>query len=649
MSVRQSRYLRERFNAIGVSKNLAAALAAEVSRYVRDSGPEWTVNRLKLLKTAFLRRIAGETYSLPYVATRKDALGPVPKGPFGVLWNATQVSDMTSISVALNCMMVYSTLIAEKVTPKQWKKFHDSMCRSEPEQNNVQKVLDLLRVPKWMRVDTTVALEQFEQFVVRKGYSPQYVSKALSEFIESDTGMALWEEYPQYKQSFNTLRDAVDSRIRWDDMFNYHPELNSQTTVDPVGRLGCTQEPGYKLRVFANPNICHQVAMSRMKGQLFNLLRKVNWDCTYNQSNGTDWVRAQLNQGKKVFSIDLSDATNNFPLVVQLKVLREIGVSEEDVELFHRLSRAPWSSTHEVPGRTYRWTVGQPLGLGPSFAAFALSHGVLVHSIARACRVTDCFRVLGDDIVISEETVATKYLEAMQLLGVPISKDKTICSTSFAEFAGKLVSRDGILAGLKWRAPSDRSFLDVVRLLGPRSFALLTPRQRRVATFISVLPEPRGFGWNPLGIPFQKRFQVLEAFEALTSESERTYFPLERRWLKIRLKLEQPYFKLHFTWYPQGSVWESPIGKASEKSGREPTPVGSGYHLLSIAEMTGCNLKLPDRVLTPELRRELRNRGFTTLTPTTDPRGLTPLEDLESRITKLQLTLEQLGLMSLVS
>jgi len=649
MSVRQSRYLRERFYAIGVSKNLAAALSAEVSRFIEESGPEWTVNRLKLLKTGFLRRIAGETYSLPYVATRKDALGPVPKGPFGVLWNATQVSDMTSISKALNCMMVYSTLISEQVTPKQWEKFHDSMCRSEPEQLNVQRVLDSLRIPKWMRVDSSVALEQFERFVVRKGYAPKYVSKALSEFVESDTGMALWEEFPQYKQSFNTLSGPVDSRIRWDDMFGYHPELNSRTTVDPVGRLGVSQEPGYKLRVFANPNICHQVAMSRLKGQLFDLLQKANWDCTFNQSYGTDWVRQQLAQGKKVFSIDLSDATNNFPLVVQLKVLRAIGASEEDVELFHRLSKAPWSSTHEQPSKTYRWTVGQPLGLGPSFAAFALTHGVLVHSIARACRVTDCFRVLGDDIVISEEQVATRYLETMQLLGVPISKDKTICSDSFAEFAGKLVSRDGILAGLKWRQPSDRSFLDVVRLLGPRSFALLTPRQKRVATFMSLLPEPRGFGWNPLGIPLQKRLQVLDAFEELTDEPERNYFPLERRWLKVRLGLEQNYFKLHFKTFPQGSFWDNPTGKASELGSREPTPVGSGMHLLSIAEMTGSNLKLPDRVLTPSFRKELRKRGFITLTPTTDPRGLNPLQGLELKITKLRFNLEQLGLTSLVS
>lgn len=643
MSVRHASYLRGRFVAIGVSKNLAGALAAQVSQWARESGQEWTVNRLKLLKTAFLRRIAGETYSLPYVATRKDSQGAIPKGPFGVLWNEVNVTDIKTISRALNCMMVYSTFHAEIVTPKQWEKFHLSMTRALPDPVALGGVISLLHIPKWMRVERDIGLETIEEFVVRKGYSPKYVSDAIQAFVESGTGMALWEEFPQYQKAFNTVASPIDSRIRHDDYFGYHEPLDSRTTWEPIGTLGVTQEPGYKLRVFANPNICHQLAMSRLKRQLFSLLRRVRWDCTFNQSDGTDWVRAQLNLGRKVFSIDLSDATNNFPLEVQLNILREIGCAREDVQLFHHLSRAPWRSTHEGKGHFYRWTVGQPLGLGPSFAAFALAHGVLVHSIARANRVTDCFRVLGDDIVISDEQVASDYLDAIAKLGIPISKDKTIVSSTFAEFAGKVVSRDGILAGLKWREPSDRSFIDVVRLLGPRSLSLLRQRQRRVADVLSVLPEPEGFGWNPRGIPLKSRLQALQEWNELTIEPERTYFPLQRGWNKVRRGLEQPYFKLRFDHVPEGSWRDVPSGKASAQGSHEPTPVGSGMHLLSISEMTGSTLKLPDSAVSPYLKRELKRRGFTTLTSTTDPRGLNPLEGLELKITKLQFTLEQLG------
>lgn len=649
MSLRSGKHLRDRFEAIGVSKNLAAALTAEVSRWVEESGLEWTVNRLKLLKTGFLRRIAGESYTLPYVATRLDALGPVPKGPFGVLWNDVSVSDMTSISRVLNALMVYSTFKADRVTPKQWKKFHESATRAQPDQEHLREVVDSLKIPSWMKVDRAIGLNTVEQFVVAHGYSVSFVNRAIDHFVESDTGMALWEKYPQYKQSFNSLAGPVDSRIGWDDMFAYHPPLNLETTRDPVGTLGCTQEPGYKLRVFAAPNICHQLAMSRLKAQLFTLLQRVNWDCTYNQSSGTDWVKAQLAQGKELFSIDLSDATNNFPLDVQLKVLREIGCLEEDISLFTSLSRAPWRTTHETPSTTVRWTVGQPLGLGPSFAAFALTHGVLVHSMALRWAVKDCFRVLGDDIVISDARVASSYMEAMAKLGVPVSADKTLRSAKFAEFAGKLVSSTHVLAGLKWREPSDRSFLDVVRLLGPRSLSLLRQRQKRVAQFVSFLPEPEGFGWNPKGIPFRDRYEVLMAFKECSPEPERTYVQFDKQWTKVRLRLEQPYFRLHFIHHPEGSVWDNPVGKAPGLGSHEPTPVGSGMHLLSIAEMTGSNLKLPDSALTPYLIRELKRRGFTTLTSATDPRGTNPLEDLERKLTALHDTLEKVGWNNLLS
>lgn len=639
MSLRHDRYLRDRFCAIGVSRSLAADLETEVSRYVTCSGQEWTVNRLKLLKSAFMKRIAGETYHLPYVAKRRDALGDVPKGPFGVLWHHCDVSDITSISRVLNCMMVYSTFVATAVTSTQKKKFFHSMTRDAPPQVALDAITDSLYIPKWMYVERSTRLTTIEEFVVSHGYTVSYFNKALYSFVEEgDTGMALWEEFPQFKEVFNTIASGVNSRFAFDDYFGIHPELNSATTRSPIGRLGLTQEPGYKLRVFADPNIIYQAVMSRLKAQLFNLLRKVKWDCTFDQSVGTDWVQVQLNQGKKIWSVDLSDATNNFPLDIQLKVLRAIGCDPADVDLFHRLARAPWS--HDLgETRTTRWTVGQPLGLGPSFAAFALTHGVLVNTLAREDSVLDGFRILGDDIVISDERLATRYREVMQVMGVPISADKTISSVHFAEFAGKVISPKGVIAALKWKEPSDRSFLDVVRLLGPRSLDLLPRRQRAVADFISVLPEPHGFGWNPKGIPLAKRVELAQAFAELVPEKERTFRPFQTLWSKYALRLELPYLKMSFTaLFPESYVGTTCLTAVDRRW--TPTPVGSWKHLLSVSEMTGAPLRLPDHELTGPVLREIAKRGYRTLTSSTDPRGLNPLEGLEMKLTKLQRVLD---------
>lgn len=647
MPIRRKANLRDRFIALGVSRNLAADLASTVSRFVRDNGPEWTVKRLKLIRVAFLKRIAGQSYTLPYVATRQDAQGAVPKGSFGTLWKQAS-TDITSISRVLNALMVYSTFYAEQVTETQWEKFHSSMTRVPSDPDDVMSVTGQIRVPKWARVDRNKGLTSFEEFVVTHNLSNKVVSDQVDSFVETDTGMALWEEFPQYKQSLKSeISNSIDTRIRFDDYFGYHDPLDSSKTTAPIGKLGCSQEAGYKLRVFAAPNIVHQVAMSRLKAQLFGLLAKLDWDCTYNQSSGTDWAREQLNQGKELFSIDLSDATNNFPLSVQLHVLRKIGCLEEDVKLFHRLSRAPWGAFFRVKW-VGRWSVGQPLGLGPSFAAFALTHGILVNSIAMDIGSKDAFRVLGDDIVIAGEELASKYLQAMQKLGVPISEDKTIRSDILAEFAGKCVTKDGILASLKWKDPSDRSFLDVVRLLGPRSFPLLTERQRKVASFVSVLPEPLGFGWNPYGISLQDRLHLLELVEQLQDEPERSYFPIQRSWNKHRMNLKQSYLRVRFTPTFVGDP-DPGAAKASEHYSRLPRPVGGLEHQLSISEMTGCPVRLAESQLTPHITKRLRDLGFATASSSSDPRGMNPLEAWERKIAKLRPVIGQLALNGLVS
>jgi hypothetical protein len=636
MSLRHTRNLRDRFLAIGVSNSLACQLQRQVSQWESCSGPEWTVKRLKDLKAAFMKRIAGENYTLSWFKSRVDARGPIPKGPFGALWDKTG-SDITSIARTLNALMVYSDFKATLVTETQVKKFTSSVCR-DPIVPEVLQVCERLITPKWMKVKSA-RLDTFEEFVVSKGYTPEYISKQLDLFVESDTGQALWAKYPQYLQSFSTISKEVDTRIGMDDYFGYHPPLSLSNCCDPVGILGYTQEPGYKLRVFASPNICHQLALSRMKAQLFTLLHRVPWDCTYNQTSGTDWIQVQLKQGKRLFSIDLSDATNNFPLHLQMKVFRDIGISHEDMWLFKDLAQSPWLSTWGNREK-YSWSVGQPLGLGPSFAAFALTHGVLVDTIARECRCFDHpFRILGDDIVISEESVASRYLETLAILGIPVSKDKTIVSSSFAEFAGKVVTPQGVISALKWREASDRSFLDIARLIGPKSRILLRKRQRKVLDFVSILPEPEGFGWNPNGVSLDVRVQLLDMFKECQKERIVKFSRLQSAWDKIRRNFGQSYLKLRFT-----ERWDSLTGKASEKGSRDPTPVGSIRHLLSIAEMTNSDLSVPEEELTPQIRRLLRERGFTTPPLTTDPRGLTTLEDLELKIAKLHEVMEQLGI-----
>jgi len=67
----------------------------------------------------------------------------------------------------------------------------------------------------------------------------------------------------------------------------------------------------------------------------------------------------------------------------------------------------------------------------------ALTHHVIVKVASIRCGIGDFngYLILGDDIVISNESVAKEYLKIMDALGVQINLSKSVISKKFAEFA----------------------------------------------------------------------------------------------------------------------------------------------------------------------------------------------------------------------
>jgi hypothetical protein len=148
------------------------------------------------------------------------------------------------------------------------------------------------------------------------------------------------------------------------------------------------------------------------------------------------------------------------------------------------------------------------MGLGPSFALFALTHNFLVIGLCEQVGIdfSESFRILGDDIVITDDSLAKLYKDTLARLECPISESKTLSSYRLGEFAGNLVMKDKTFPSFKFRSMSDRNFLDVAKNLGPKSIGLLRPRQRKVMEFFSCVPEEfGGLGWNPLGLPLSQR------------------------------------------------------------------------------------------------------------------------------------------------
>nr|GEY82470.1 hypothetical protein [Tanacetum cinerariifolium] len=101
----------------------------------------------------------------------------------------------------------------------------------------------------------------------------------------------------------------------------------------------------------------------------------------------------------------------------------------------------PWGDDPGLYCQISEWV---PVGLSWRMASFRVVPPPNYLVVCRTCvPVFTNYAVLGDDVVIADENVATRYKESLDLLQVVISKEKSLISRSgSAEFAKNFRVRD---------------------------------------------------------------------------------------------------------------------------------------------------------------------------------------------------------------
>jgi len=269
------------------------------------------------------------------------------------------------------------------------------------------------------------------------------------------------------------------------------------------GEVHFLQEPGYKLRSIASPYRLFQVASEPLKDDLKSIVTGLPWDCTHDQGRAFSPVQEALMNGRIVHSVDLSNATDYFPIELQETVLETVyGVGSPYLQLFRDVSRSFFKSEIGL----IRWNKGQPLGFNPSFFLFTLSHGLLIYGL-NGYKWNYDFYIVGDDVLILNDTLYRQYINCLQLLECPYSPDKSISSNKLAEFVGKLILPDRVFPQLKWRTVSDDNFIDLARNIGPRIQSILSKRQNEVLNVFAHIPDfihPYGLNWSYQGSNLEK-------------------------------------------------------------------------------------------------------------------------------------------------
>jgi hypothetical protein len=119
--------------------------------------------------------------------------------------------------------------------------------------------------------------------------------------------------------------------------------------------LAIVEDPELKNRVIAMIDYHSQWTLKPIHDKLLEILSNLPCDRTFSQDPRHNW---ECNQ-EKFHSLDLSSATDRFPIKLQTKVLREI--------FGHRVAVA-WeilltSRNYDAPdGNCYKYNCGQPMG-----------------------------------------------------------------------------------------------------------------------------------------------------------------------------------------------------------------------------------------------------------------------------------------------
>lgn len=250
-----------------------------------------------------------------------------------------------------------------------------------------------------------------------------------------------------FKYLFESRKDPRHILGEW-----YHEFPRVPTWA--LGRLSLKEEPG-KVRIFAIVDIISQWLLKPLHNGIFNFLRKVNTDATFDQYQGLKDFFKRINPGTTIYSFDLSAATDRLPLKLQWMILNQIIPGRGFGSAWARfLTERPYyigSKKYRIDTQV-KYMVGQPMGAYSSWGMLALTHHILVQYAAwqafrengwglSKLRWFDKYCVLGDDIVIGNSLVAKHYYRLMINLGVKINTSKSIVShNGFAEFAKKVTN-----------------------------------------------------------------------------------------------------------------------------------------------------------------------------------------------------------------
>lgn len=231
------------------------------------------------------------------------------------------------------------------------------------------------------------------------------------------------------------------------------PVLSSyMDAAGTLGKLGLKEEAAGKVRVFAMVDPITQWVLKPLHDRIFEILRLIPQDGTFDQVRPLGrLVSLQKDNRVGLWSFDLTAATDRIPIVFQAAIMSLLlGAHMANlwmILLVGRAYRLPDKAAKQLRLGAVHYSVGQPMGALTSWAMLALTHHALVQWAAYRADVIkigewfEDYAILGDDLVIANQMVASEYLVVMKQLGVGVGLHKSLVSASGTamEFAKRFI------------------------------------------------------------------------------------------------------------------------------------------------------------------------------------------------------------------
>lgn len=355
--------------------------------------------------------------------------------------------------------------------PKLMKPFIKS--KELQEKNALRAFLSVLFMTRFLRLKPVASYETISkapsytgnptdlrpmifEFLKDIGFNPKHLGRKPSSLnfkkyhmsIKSGpNGPALWTSLQDYLSLPEDLKKHLQvlggpkfsGHFKELDMLSQDPVLQDSfgfTEKRDIRKIALLSDKEGKTREVAIGDYWTQCALRPLHIYQSKILKRIKGDCMFDQTKHFKSLVKSTNEDS-YHSIDLSSATDRFPIKIQKEMILLIAGSEYAESWEKVMVGYPFKTT----SGPLLYGTGNPMGFYSSFSSFSLAHHFFVWLACKRAQVSFNklpYMLLGDDIVIGNDKVAETYKALLVEWDIPFNKAKTHVSKYGFEFAKQI-------------------------------------------------------------------------------------------------------------------------------------------------------------------------------------------------------------------